>query len=255
MFAARDCSADVRALSEEVLAEGLIVDCAREFDVLSEELLYELALFTHDIDALSYSDDWIPDDAPAPIARLARPNPVVGRPGQGSVTWTRQFNPPLVIVKPRGRELPASFLDFLLAEALLVCSLELPEHPLGFFTDRYPTLQTMVGDPDSAMRFANALYAAWVGLSIRPRFEAWADNHPALHAAWRNAGRLLSERVVELPELQARGEIDLLTATELASSALKHGHELPAPFDALDVDAFRTEGADYALRWLERTID
>lgn len=254
MFAARDCSATVHGLREEVLADGLVVDCAREFDVLSEDLLYELALFTDDVDPIPYPDDWIPDDAPDPIARLAGADPVVGRPGQGSVTWTRQFDPSLVIVKPRGRELPDRFLDFRLAEAILVCSLDVPEHPLGFFRGRYPVLQATVGDPDAAMRLASALYEAWIGLTVRPRFEAWAEDHPTLHEGWKEAGRLLADRVAELPALRADGSIDFLEATDLACSAVKHGYDLPAPFGALGVNAYRTEGATYALRWLERTV-
>ena len=43
-------------------------------------------------------------------------------------------------------------------------------------------------------------------------------------------------------------------ATEYACSAIKHGLELPTPFGALDTDAYREYGAEYAVTWAEKTV-
>jgi len=36
---------------------------------------------------------------------------------------------------------------------------------------------------------------------------------------------------------------------------VKHGLELPAPFAALDTEAYRDHGADYAVTWAEKTVE
>ena len=255
MFATRDLSPPVAAWQTEVLPDARVVDCGREFDVLPADLTYELALFTDAVTPVTYPDTWIPGDAPSHLQRYTGSNPVVGRPGQGSVTWTRQYDPPVVIVKPRGRDLPESFLAFVLAEALLVCSLGLPEHPLGFFEGNYQELQDIVGEPAPTARLAGALFDAWIGLHTRPRYRGWANDHPELLAAWEEAGRLLDDRIANLQDRRTSGSIDFLEATDIACSAIKHGHDLPSPYQALAVDRYRTEGAPYALRWVERTIN
>jgi len=52
----------------------------------------------------------------------------------------------------------------------------------------------------------------------------------------------------------ARGETTFPAATELACSAIKHDLDLPAPFAALDTLAYRDHGAEYAVRWAEKTV-
>jgi len=52
----------------------------------------------------------------------------------------------------------------------------------------------------------------------------------------------------------ARGETGFATAAELACSAVRHGLDLPAPFAALDSPAYERHGADFAVRWAEKTF-
>ena len=53
----------------------------------------------------------------------------------------------------------------------------------------------------------------------------------------------------------ARERTDFGDAAELACSAVKHAGDVPVPFDALDADAYRDHGADYAVEWAERTFE
>jgi len=61
--------------------------------------------------------------------------------------------------------------------------------------------------------------------------------------------------VGDLPAAMASGSTTFPEAAELACSALKHAIEVPAPFAALDADVYRDRGAEYAVRWTERTLD
>jgi hypothetical protein len=53
----------------------------------------------------------------------------------------------------------------------------------------------------------------------------------------------------------ATGPTGFGDAAELACSAVKHAGEVPAPFDALDTEAYRDHGPAYAVEWLARTVD
>jgi len=198
----------------------------------------------------------VPDDAPTPLHRYAGSDFTVGLPGDGTVTWTRQTDPPVVFCKARAEGTPDAFLDFLIAEALVQVGLDVPESFLPFFGARYPDLDAAVPlDPASVYQIAAALYDGWLGLQTRPIFADWVDDCPRLHDAWVDAGDRLRDRVGDLPGAVARGETDFADATELACAAIKHGLDLPAPFAALDTTAYVDYGADYAVRWAGKTFD
>lgn len=253
MFAARDLEEKLAALREDVAPEARVLDCEREFESMPAEWLYELALITEDLAPLSHPDEWVPADAPPAARRTTGGDPAIGMPDDGSVTWTRQTVPPLVLVKPRAGSLSEGFRSFLIAEALVELGADHPETPICFFESTYVELHDLVGTPALAFRLAAALRAAWIGLDTRERFAGWRDDRPELHAAWREAGDRLVERVAALPDLQADGTLGFAEATELACSAVKHDLEFPAPFAALDVEAYRDGGPAFARRWLAET--
>jgi len=62
-------------------------------------------------------------------------------------------------------------------------------------------------------------------------------------------------RVEGLPGAMAHNRTTFADAAELACSAVKHAGELPPPFDALDTTVYLDYGPDYAVQWVERTID
>ncbi|NKE34686.1 hypothetical protein GWG54_02415 [Natronococcus sp. JC468] len=256
MFAARELSSAVAAVREEHAPDAVVVDCERDFETLPPAQAEELGLLVDSLEPATYPAAWLPEDVPELLARYASGDFTVGMPGDGSIAWTRQTDPPTIIVKPRVEGSPEPFLDFLLAEALVEVGLGVPEHFIGFFEDEYPALERATTlDPAGTYQVAAALYDGWTGLRTREVFAAWDDAHPGLADAWRDAGARLEERVSGLPEAVARGETDFADATELACAAIKHGLELPAPFAALDTDAYRDHGSDYAVTWAEKTFD
>ncbi|ADB62636.1 hypothetical protein Htur_3774 [Haloterrigena turkmenica DSM 5511] len=256
MFTARDLSSPVEAVRDEYVPDVRIVDCERDFETLPPAQAEELGLFADALEPASYPADWLPADAPKLLARYASSDFTVGMPGDGSVVWTRQTDPPTVIVKPRVEGSPEPFIDFLLAEALVELDLEVPEHFIGFFEEAYPDLDRAVAlDPNGTYQVAAALYDGWVGLQSREVFADWHDDHPELADAWQDAGTQLEDRVSGLSRAVARGETEFADATELACAAIKHAIELPAPFAALDTDAYRDHGPEYAIRWAEKTFD
>ncbi|QRV17050.1 hypothetical protein JMJ58_09365 [Haloterrigena salifodinae] len=256
MFAARDLSSPVEAVRDEYAPDVRIVDCERDFETLPPAQAEELGLFADALEPASYPVDWLPADAPKLLARYASSDFTVGMPGDGSVVWTRQTDPPTVIVKPRVEGSPESFIDFLLAEALVELNLEVPEHFIGFFEETYPDLNRAVPlDSNGTYQVAAALYGGWVGLQTCEVFADWHGDHPELADAWQDAGTRLEDRVSGLPRAVARGETEFADATELACAAIKHAIELPAPFAALDTDAYRDHGPEYAIRWAEKTFD
>lgn len=260
MFTARELSPPVAAIREEHVPDAVVVDCDRDFETLAPAQAEDLGLLVDSLEPATYPSAWLPEDAPELLARYASSDFTIGMPGDGSITWTHQTDPPTIIVKPRVEGSPEPFLDFLLAEALVEVGLEIPEHFLGFFEDEYRDLERATAlDPAGTYQIAAALYDGWTGLHTREVFSAWDEDdggtHPELADAWRDAGTRLEDRVSGLPGAVARGETDFADATELACAAIKHGLELPAPFDALDTDAYRDHGSDYAVTWAEKTFD
>ncbi|WP_137291159.1 DUF7089 family protein [Natronorubrum halophilum] len=256
MFEVRDPSSPVEAVRDEYAPDVQILDCERDFETLDPARAEDLGLLVDALEPASYPAAWLPDDAPTLLTRYAGPQLTIGMPGDGSVVWTRQTEPPIVLVKARVEGSPESFVDFLLAEALVELDLEVPEHFLGFFEDDYLALDEATDlDPNSTYQVAAALYDGWVGLQTRDVFAGWRDDHPELFDAWQDAGSRLEDRVSGLPRAVARGETDFADATELACAAIKHGLELPAPFAALHTSAYRDHGSEYAVKWAKKTFD
>ncbi|SEH17576.1 hypothetical protein SAMN04487967_3264 [Natronorubrum sediminis] len=256
MFQTRDLSSSVESVRESYAPTVHVLESDRDFETIPPTEAEDLGLLVDSLEPASYPAEWLPNDAPTLLTRYAGTDFTIGMPGDGSVAWTRQSDPPVVIIKPRVGGSPEAFVDFLLAEAVVEVSLGVPEHFLGFFEDKYRELDDAVTlDPNETYQVASALYDGWVGLQTRAEFATWNENHPALADAWQDAGTRLEDRVSELPRAVARGETDFADATELACAAIKHAIELPAPFAALDTDAYRDHGAEYAVTWAEKTFD
>ncbi|OIB55518.1 DUF7089 family protein [Natrialba sp. SSL1] len=258
MFEARDLSRPVEAVRDEHAPDALVFDCERDFETLPPALAEDLGLVVDTLEPASYPAAWLPEETPTLLSRYASSDLTIGMPGDGSVVWTRQTEPPLVLVKPRVEGSPESFVDFLLAEAFVELGLDAPEHFIGFFEDEYSKLDQAVDlDPNSTYQIAAALYDGWLGLQTRAVFAEWHDHadRAELGDAWQDAGTRLEDRVAGLPRAVARGETDFADATELACASIKHAIELPAPFAALDTSAYRDHGPEYAIRWAEKTFD
>jgi len=258
MFSERDLSTGLSAVRGEQAPGALVLDCARDFETLPAAQAEDLALVTDALDPRTYPDEWLPADAPELLRRYASDELTVGAPGDGGVAWTRQTEPPVVLVKPRLEGSPDAFVDFLVAEALVQVGLDRPEHFLGFFGERYRDLAAAGEgrlDPTSTYQLAAALYDAYLGLHAREVFADWDGDRPELFDAWVDAGERLEPRLADLSTELARGETGFGDAAELACAAVKHGTDPPTPFGALDTDAYREYGADYAVQWAEKTFD
>jgi hypothetical protein len=254
MFEPRELDGELEALREAEAPGAIVLDTEGDFETLPPEQAEELALVTERLDPASAPTAWLSPDAPEILQTYASETFTVGMPGDGSVVWTRQTDPPVLICKPRLDESPADFRDFLIAEALVQVGLDVPEHFLGFFEARYPEFARVAGaqfDPNETYQLAAACYDAALGLQTRDVFAAWDGE---LFAAWLDAGEHIETRVRGLPSALARGETSFPDASELACSAIKHAAELPAPFDALDTTAYLDHGPEYAIKWLERTL-
>lgn len=256
MFSERSLPEDLSSVRAEYAPESLVLDVDRDFETLPPETAEDLGLLVEALDPVSYPADWLPEDVPEALQRYAGGQFTVGMPGDGTVAWTRQTEPTVVLVKARSRGTPADFLDFLIAEAFCQIGLGAHEQFLPFFGDRYVDLDRAIPlGPADVYQIAAALYDAWVGINTRTVFAEWQGTHDRLHDAWADAGSRLSGRVEGLPGAVARGETSFADATELACSAVKHGLEMPAPFSALDTQAYRDHEADYAVRWAEKTFE
>ncbi|SIR93391.1 DUF7089 family protein [Natronorubrum thiooxidans] len=256
MFEGRELSSPVETVRDAYAPDVQVLDCERDFETLPPAQAEDLGLLVDALEPASYPPAWLPDDAPTLLARYASSDLTIGMPGDGSVVWTRQTEPPLVLVKPRVKGSPEAFVDFLLAEAFVELDLGVPEQFIGFFEDDYRALDRAVDlGPSGTYQVAAALYDGWVGLQTRAVFSSWHDDHPELAAAWQDAGTRLEDRVAGLPRAVARGETEFADATELACAAIKHAIELPAPFAALDTDAYRDHGPEYAIKWAEKTFE
>jgi hypothetical protein len=256
MFTERDLPEDLAAIREELVPGAVVVDCESDFETLPPAQAEDLGLLVDSLDPATYPQGWLPEDAPALLQRYAGGDFTIGMPGDGSVVWTRQTDPPVVLVKPRVEGAPDEFVDFLIAEALVELGIDAPEQFIQFFQDLYPDLDAAVDlDPNSTYQVAAALCDGWIGLHTRNTFAQWYDDGSRLGEAWRDAGDQIEGRLMDLPATVARGETDFADATELACSGIKHGIDLPTPFGALDNAAFGRRGADYAVKWAEKTFD
>lgn len=257
MFAERPLSDAVEQVRAVHTPEALVLDVERDFETLPPASAEQLGLFVESLDPASYPRSWLPADAPEVLVEYASDTFTVGAPGDGGVAWTRQTDPPIVLVKPRLSGSPEAFVQFLLAEALVQVGLGVPEHFLGFFEGRYREFAGAVSgrlDPADTYQLAAALYEGYLGLHTRPVFADWADEQPPLYDAWVDAGQRLQPRLSSLSQDVASGRTAFGDAAELACSAIKHDIELPTPFGALNTDAYREHGADYALKWAEKTL-
>jgi hypothetical protein len=250
MFATRDLPDDLAAVRDAHAPGALVLDSDADFETLQPSALDELGSLVDGLSPHDYDPAWLPSDAPALLARLAGPDLTVGMPGDGSVAWTTQTDPPAVVVKPRVEGSPADFVSFLVAEALVEAGADLPEHFLGLFRERYADFAAALdAAPAATYQVAAAVCDAYRGLHTRDVFESWGGERDRLFGAWSDAGARLQPRLDGLGREVARGETDFADAAELACAGVKHGCDLPAPFDALDVAAFGEHGADYAVRW------
>lgn len=255
MFTDRSLSATLTDIRETHAPETLVVGCKENFETIPPAQAEELALVTDSLSPTSCPDDWVPADAPSVLERYASSDFTIGMPGDGSVAWTHQTEPPVVFCKPRLDESPDAFAEFLLGEALVEVGLDEPEHFLEFFGETYPEFADATADalsPVETYQVAAACYDGYLGLQTREVFADWEGD---LFDAWLDAGQRLESRVERLPEAIARGETSFADATELACSAIKHAGELPPPFDALDAAVYLDHGPDYAVQWVERTVE
>jgi hypothetical protein len=256
MFDRRDLDDDVAAVRDEHAPDAVVLDVAADFETVPTAAAEDLGLFVDGLTPSSYPSEWLPGHAPDALVAYAGPDFTVGMPGDGTVVWTRQTTPSVVLVKKRAEGTPAEFLRFLLAEAFVQLGTDAPEHFLPFFGDAYPDLDAAVPlGPGDVYQIAAALYEAWLGLQTRDSFRAWEGDHPRLFDAWSDAGSRLQGRLSTLPQAVARGGTSFAEATEYACSAVKHGLELPAPFAALDTQAFVEYGPEYGVRWAEKTFE
>lgn len=256
MFAARELPSAVASVRSEHATEAIVLDAATDFETLTAAKLDVLATRVDEIHPHEYDPSWLPPNSPALLRRLATSDLVVGMPGDGSVAWTTQTTPPVVVVKPRVAGSPADFVDFLVAEALVEVGLDLPEHFLGFFREHYRDFADAVPhDPHTTYQLAVAVLEAYRGLYTRRVFREWSDTHPRLGDAWRDAGDRLTDRLDDLPGAVARGDTRFADAAELACAAIKHDVDVPPPFAALDTLAYRDHGARFSVRWAQKLFD
>jgi len=291
MFSERALSAPVETVRERHAPDALVLDTESDFETLDPAVAEDLGLLVDRLEPHRYPAAWLPDDAPALLSQYASSDFTIGAPGDGSVVWTRQTEPATVLVKPRIEGSPNAFVDFLLADAFVELGLDVtvpgveedgvdaggpgsppptsppPEHFLGFFREHYPDLANATPlDPAGTYQLAAALYDAWLGLHTRDVFAEWVgadgeggkgadDDLAHLGDAWQDAGDRLEGRLDGLAGEVARGETDFPDAAELACAAVKHALELPAPYAALDTEAYRNRGAPFAVKWAEKTFE
>lgn len=255
MFSRRDLPADVADVRDEHVPEAVVLDVDADFRTLDPEAAETLGLVVDSLSPATHPEEWLPEDAPEVLRRYAGDEFTVGMPGDGSVAWTRQTEPPVVLLKARAEGMSGDFRDFLLSEALVEVGLDLPEHFLPFFGERYRELAAATSlSPAGTYQLAAALLTAWRGLHTREVFATWGEECERLATAWHDAGDRLEPRLADLPGELGRGETTFPAAAELACSAVKHHRELPSPFGALDTAAYRDHGASYGVRWAEKTF-
>ncbi|MEZ3115842.1 hypothetical protein RYH80_07920 [Halobaculum sp. MBLA0147] len=180
MFERRSLSEPLAAVRDAYAPDALVLDTDADFETLPPETAEELGLLVDSLDPVAYPTDWLPPNAPEPLRRYAGTDFTVGLPGDGTVVWTRQTDPPTVLVKHRADGTPDAFLSFLLAEAFVELGVGAPESFLPFFGESYAKLAaaTPVGPADT-YQLAAALCDAWVGLYTREVFRSWGTGERA----------------------------------------------------------------------------
>jgi len=257
MFRHRALSAVLSTAREQYASEAVVLDVAQDFETLPPAVAEDLGLLVETLDPATYPVEWLPDNAPRALKQYASTTFTVGMPGDGTVVWTAQTEPPTVLLKKRAEGTPDAFLEFLVAEAFVQIDCAVAEHFLSFFGEQYAALAAQTGlGPADTYQIAAALFEGWVGLQTRQVFESWNDDpaFESLYETWFDAGQRLDGRLSDLSRAVAHGEMTFPEATEYACSAIKHGRELPTPFAALDTDVYREYGAEYAVQWADKTI-
>lgn len=254
MFTERSLSDRLQTVRTAHAPDAIVLEAASDFETVAPAQAENLGLVVEGLEPDTADADWVPPAAPDALHRYASTDLTVGMPGDGSVAWTRQTTPPVVICKPRLAGTPGAFAEFLIAEALVEVGLEVPEHFLGLFEHRYPDFATACAgplDPAETYQLAVACFDAYRGLLTR---EVFADWDGSLFDAWVDAGERLEPRLADLTTAVARGETSFTDAAELACGAVKHAGAVPAPFDALAASVYLDHGPDYAIEWAERTL-
>ncbi len=257
MFSHRELSPTLSAARTQYAPDAVVLDVDQDFETLPPAVAEDIGLAVDALDPASYPTEWLPVDAPRALQQYASSTFTIGMPDNGTVVWTAQTEPPTVLVKKRAEGTPEAFLDFLLAEAFVQIDCGVPEHFLPFFGEQYATLADKTGlGPADVYQIAAALFEGWVGLQTREAFESWADDSQfePLYETWLDAGQRLDGRLDDLSRAVAHGEMTFPEATEYACSAIKHSRDIPTPFAALDTDAYREYGADYAVQWADKTV-
>ena len=258
MFTERSLDGELAGVRDRYAPDARVLNCATDFETLDPAVAEELLLVTDSVDPLVRDPAWIPANAPDQLREFVGSDFAIGLPGDGGVAWTTQTEPACVFVKPRLETSPDSFVDFLIAEALVQTSLGEPEQFLDFFGEHYADLAAVADErlgPSGTYQLAVALYEAYLGLQTREVFEEWEGDYPELHAAWVDAGERLEPRLSDLSGEVARGQTGFAAAAELACSAVKHDVVVPTPFAALDTSVYLDHGADYAVKWTETTFE
>lgn len=254
MFEGRAVSAPVDRVRDRQVPDALVLDCDHDFQTLPVAEAEELGLVVDSLDPLAHSPSWLPSDAPSVLENAVSQELAIGMPGDGSVTWTRQTDPPVVLCKPRLDETPEAFADFLVAEALVQIGVEAAEDTLAFFGDEYPAFDNAAGsflDGVETYQVARASYEGYLGVQTRETFANWEG---PLFEAWLDAGEQLADRLSDLSAAMASGRTSFGDAAEIACSAVKHAGDIPPPFTALDAEVYLDHGPDYAVEWLDRTV-
>jgi hypothetical protein len=256
MFDSRPLSGELAAVRDDHAPDALVLDTERDFETLNPAVAESLGPLVDALDPVSSPDEWLPADAPELLKNYASTSFTVGMPGDGGVAWTTQTTPPTVFVKPRLQGSPESFIEFLIAEALVEVGLDEPEHFLGFFEAQYSDLDAATPlDPAGTYQLATALYDAYLGCATYEIFADWDDDYPDLFDAWMDAGERLEPRLAGLSSEIATGETSFPAAAELACNAVKHAIDVPTPFGALDTQAYPEYGPGYAVQWAETTFE
>jgi len=257
MFSQRELSPTLRTVRDRQAPDVVVLEVDRDFETLPPAVAEDLGLLVDALDPATYPADWLPADAPQVLHQYASSTFTVGMPGDGTVVWTAQTEPSTVLLKKRAEGTPEAFLEFLVAEAFVKIGCGVPEQFLPFFGEQYAELAEKTGlGPADTYQIAAALFDGWVGLQTREVFESWADDpeFEPLYETWLDAGQRLAGRLDDLSRAVAHGEMTFSEATEYACSAIKHRQELPTPFAALDTDAYREYGPEYAVKWADKTV-
>jgi len=142
MFSERSLSPAVAAVREQYAPETTVLSCEQDFETLPPAVAEDLGLLADSLDPASYPAEWLPEHAPTALEQYAGPAFTIGMPGDGTVVWTQQTEPPTVLLKQRAEGTPDAFLDFLIAEALVKTGCEVPEQFLPFSVSSMPSWPT-----------------------------------------------------------------------------------------------------------------